>query len=107
MIEKAIAAKAKKPAVIAKSIVLWDVKGYSDETDLDSIATRIFAQITQDGLVWKTEYRKEPLAFGVKKLVIGSVIEDEKVSTDDIIDRICEAFEDEVQSVDINTFNKL
>ena len=53
-----------------------------------------------DGLVWKTEFKKEPVAFGVFKLLVACVIEDDKVPTDDIIEQI-EAFEDFVQSVDI------
>jgi translation elongation factor EF-1beta len=59
-----------------------------------------------DGLEWKTEYKKEPIAYGVNKLVIGAVVEDEKVSTDDVQEKI-EALEDYVQSVDILSFNKL
>jgi translation elongation factor EF-1beta len=35
-----------------------------------------------DGLSWKTEYKKEPIAYGVFKLIIGAVVEDAKVSTD-------------------------
>lgn len=35
-----------------------------------------------DGLSWKTEYKKEPIAYKVFKLVIGAVVEDAKVSTD-------------------------
>ena len=48
-----------------------------------------------DGLQWKTEYRKDPIAYGIHKLVIGCVIEDDKVSTDDLQTKI-EAFEDSV-----------
>ena len=59
-----------------------------------------------DGLDWKTEYKKEPVAYGVFKIVIGAVLENEKVSTDDVQEKI-EAFEDLVQSVDIVCFNKL
>jgi translation elongation factor EF-1beta len=47
-----------------------------------------------------------PVAYGVKKLVATCVIEDDKVSTNDLEDRI-QAFEDYVQSVDIVSFNKL
>jgi translation elongation factor EF-1beta len=46
-----------------------------------------------DGLVWKTQYKKEPIAYGVYKIQIGCTIEDEKVSTDDLQEKI-EAFED-------------
>ena len=59
-----------------------------------------------DGLTWKTEFKKEPIAYGVSKIVIGAVVEDEKVSTDIVEEKIME-FEDEVQSVDIQIFNKL
>jgi len=47
-----------------------------------------------DGLLWKTEYKKEPIAFGVKKLVIGFVIEDLKVSVDDDIIALLESWDD-------------
>ena len=41
------------------------------------------------------------------KIVIGMTIEDEKVSVDDLIEKLCEHFEDDIQSVDIAAFNKL
>lgn len=63
-------------------------------------------KIEQEGLLWKTQYKKEPVAFGVQKLVIGATVEDEKVSTDDIQEKM-EALEDFVQSVDIVAFNKV
>ena len=57
------------------------------------------------GLVWKTEFKKEPVAFGIFKIVIGAAIEDEKVSTDDVAEEIEDM--ECVQSVDIVAFNKL
>ena len=59
-----------------------------------------------DGLSWKTEYKKEPIAYGVFKIIIGAVVEDAKVSTD-LVEESIMAFEDEVQSIDIQSFNKL
>ena len=59
-----------------------------------------------DGLIWKTQFKKEPIAYGVNKLVIGCTIEDEKVSSDDLQEKI-EAFEELVQSVDIAVFSKI
>lgn len=91
--------------MIAKSLLLLDVKPYEAETDLDELFKKII-ELEQEGLVWKQDNKKEPIAYGVNKLVVGCVIEDEKVSVDDLIDRIME-FEDEVQSVDIKVFNKL
>ena len=61
--------------------------------------------IKMDGLQWKTEFKKEPIAFGVFKIVIGAAVEDEKVSVDMLQEKI-EELED-VQSVDILAFNKI
>ena len=99
------AQEKKKAGPIAKSLIIWEVKPYEAETDLDALAKEIL-KIEMDGLVWKTEYKKEPIAYGVYKILIGCVIEDEKVSTDDLQEKI-EAFEDLVQSVDIAAFNKI
>ena len=103
--EKAAAAKKKKAPPIAKSIIVWEVKPWGEDTDLDEMARQILA-IEMDGLVWKTEYKKEPVAFGIYKICIGAVVEDEKVSTDLVQEKI-EELEDFVQSVDIQSFNKL
>ena len=81
------------------------MKPYEAETDLDELAKQILA-IEMDGLFWKTEYKKVPIAFGVEKIVIGCVIEDLKVSADDLQEKI-EAFDELVQSVDIAAFNKI
>lgn len=102
---KAAEAKKAKAPPIAKSIIVWEVKPWGEETDLDALAAKIIG-ITMDGLSWKTEYKKEPIAYGVFKIVIGAVVEDAKVSTDLVEEKIME-FEDEVQSIDIQSFNKL
>jgi len=74
--------KVKKP-VIAQSLVMFEVKPLESDTDLDALAQEIFA-IKMDGLYWKTQYKKEPVAFGIFKLIIGVTVEDEKVSVDDL-----------------------
>ena len=81
------------------------MKPYEAETNLDELAKKIL-EISMEGLFWKSEYKKAPIAYGVEKLIIGAVVEDAKVSTDDLQEQI-EAFEDEVQSVDILAFNKI
>ena len=101
-----IAKKAAKKPPVAKSLVVWDVKGWDDTTDLTALGNKILEEVAMDGLTWKTEFKLEPVAFGVKKLCIGAVIEDEKVSADGVSEEI-EKFEDFVQSVDIAVFNKL
>jgi translation elongation factor EF-1beta len=88
--------KTKKPAPVAKSLVVLEVKPWGPDVDLDTLGKRIYTEIKQDGLFWKTEFKKEPVAFGVFKIVIGMTIEDDKVSVDDLIEKITEQFEEEV-----------
>merc|ERR1712025_615238 len=97
--------KAKKPQVIAKSNVIFDVKPWDDETDMAEVE-RLCRGIEQDGLLWGSATLVE-IGYGIKKLRITTVIEDDKVSTDDLIEKICEDFENHVQSVDIAAFNKI
>lgn len=48
--------------------------------------------IKMDGLLWGTA-KLVPLAYGIKKLQISCVVEDDKVGTDDLEESIA-AFED-------------
>ena len=41
-----------------------------------------------NGLEWKTEYKKAPVAYGVEKLVMGCVVIDDVLSTDELIEKI-------------------
>jgi len=96
--------KAKKPALIAKSNVILDVKPWDDETDLGAMETKV-RKIETDGLLWGKAERK-PVAFGVFKLVISAVVEDLKVSVDWMEEKITD-LEDYVQSVDVAAFQKI
>merc|ERR1712086_723177 len=102
---KASKKKVKKP-VIAMSLVMLEVKPFDDQTNLDDLAQRLYKNITQEGLFWKTEYKKEPVAFGIFKLIVGFSLEDEKVSVDDVVEKI-EEITSMVQSVEIAVFNKI
>merc|ERR1712042_159136 len=96
--------KAKKPGPIAKSSVIFDVKPWDDETDMGEVE-KLVRTVQLDGLQWGAS-KLIPLAYGIKKLQIVSTIEDEKVSTEWMIEEI-EKFEDMVQSVDIAAFKKI
>nr|CAI5827546.1 unnamed protein product [Callosobruchus analis] len=96
--------KSKKPELIAKSSIVLDVKPWDDETDMKELekATR---SIEMDGLVWGAS-KLVPVGYGINKLQIMCVVEDAKVSVDELVEKIQE-FEDFVQSVDIAAFNKI
>ncbi|KAK7204127.1 elongation factor 1-beta [Myxozyma melibiosi] len=96
------AAKGPKPA--AKSIVTLDVKPWDDTTDINEMLENLKG-IEKDGLVWGA-HQFIPVGYGIKKIQINLVVEDEKVSLDDLQAEI-EEDEDHVQSTDIIAMQKL
>lgn len=96
------AAKGPKPA--AKSIVTLEVKPWDDETDLDELLANV-KSVEMDGLTWGA-HQWIAVGFGIKKLQINLVIEDDKVSLDDLQVSI-EEDEDHVQSTDVAAMQKL
>jgi len=98
------AKKSKKPALIAKSSILLDVKPWDDETDMEKLEECV-RSIQMDGLLWG-QSKLVPVGYGIRKLQIGCVVEDDKVGTD-ILEEQITAFEDYVQSMDVAAFNKI
>merc|ERR1719281_1935294 len=96
--------KAKKPKVIAKTSVLLDCKPWDDETDMNAMLKEV-KKIQMEGLVWGAS-KLVPVGYGINKLQVMCVAEDEKVSIDELSEKICE-FEDYVQSVDIAAMSKI
>ncbi|XP_075776092.1 elongation factor 1-delta isoform X6 [Pelodiscus sinensis] len=96
--------KSKKPGLIAKSSILLDVKPWDDETDMAKMEECV-RSVQMDGLVWGAS-KLLPVGYGIKKLQIQCVVEDDKVGTD-ILEEEITKFEDYVQSVDIAAFNKI
>ncbi|NUN21803.1 hypothetical protein, partial [Escherichia coli] len=72
--------KSKKPALIAKSSILLDVKPWDDETDMAKLEECV-RSIQMDGLLWG-QSKLVPVGYGIRKLQIGCVVEDDKVGTD-------------------------
>ncbi|MBN3296753.1 EF1B factor, partial [Amia calva] len=98
------AKKSKKPVLIAKSSILLDVKPWDDETDMAEME-KCVRSIQMDGLLWGSS-KLVPVGYGIKKLQIQCVVEDDKVGTDQLEEAIT-AFEDYVQSMDVAAFNKI
>lgn len=97
----------KKKAIIAKSTVTFDVKGYEEGFDFEALGKKIREAIQVDGLVWQDKFHILPVAYQIKKLRCGMVIEDDKVSADDILEKIQDLWPDDIQSCDIVEFNKV
>ncbi|XP_034567349.1 eukaryotic translation elongation factor 1 delta b (guanine nucleotide exchange protein) isoform X4 [Notolabrus celidotus] len=96
--------KAKKPTIIAKSSILLDVKPWDDETDMVKLEECV-RSVQVDGLLWGMS-KLVPVGYGIKKLQISCVVEDDKVGTDLLEEEITK-FEDYIQSVDVAAFNKI
>jgi len=101
---KYAAKKANKKTVIAKSSLLIDVKPWDDETDMKALEAEV-RKIEAEGLLWGAS-KLVPVGYGIKKLQINAVIEDDKISTDWLEEKITED-EERVQSMDIAAFNKI
>merc|ERR1712130_622715 len=96
--------KAKKPKVVAKTSVLFDVKPWDDETDMEAMKEAC-KSIEMDGLVWGAT-KLVPVGYGINKLQIMCTVEDDKVSIEELSEKMTE-FEDFVQSVDVAAMNKI
>ncbi|PWN94040.1 hypothetical protein FA10DRAFT_264632 [Acaromyces ingoldii] len=93
-----------KGKTIAKSVVTLQVKPWDDETDLDAMEKEVRA-IEKDGLVWGAS-KKVPVGYGVYMIQFTLVVEDDKVSIDELQEQIQE-IEDYVQSSDVAAMQKL
>ena len=81
----AAAAKPAKAKPIAKSICVYDVKPNLATTKPAEMEAAI-RSIVIDGLQWGETFKVENVGFGIQKLVIQFVCEDEKISLTDLED---------------------
>lgn len=79
--------KKVKAKPIAKTICTYDVKPMDSEVSVKAIEEAVRA-IKIDGLAWGQEFKVVDVAFGIQKLMIQFVCEDEKVSLDDVEEQI-------------------
>ncbi|KAI0076900.1 elongation factor 1 beta/delta chain [Panus rudis PR-1116 ss-1] len=98
------AKKANKPKVAAKSVVTFDVKPWDDETDMEALEKAV-RSIEMPGLVWGAS-KLVPIGYGIRKLQITIVVEDDLVSLEDLQEKVAE-FDDYVQSSDVVAMQKL
>ncbi|XP_046546014.1 elongation factor 1-delta-like isoform X2 [Haliotis rubra] len=98
------AKKASKPALVAKSNIILEVKPWDDETDMKELEQKV-RKVSTDGLKWGSS-KLVPVGYGINKLQIMCVVEDDKVGTD-FLEEAITAHEDYVQSVDVVAFNKI
>ncbi|CAF0825541.1 unnamed protein product [Rotaria sordida] len=91
-------------AAVDKSVIVFDIKPWDLETDMQELEQNI-RSIETDGLIWGAS-QLVPVAYGLQKLQISCIIEDDKVGVDFLEEHIMQ-FENDVQSVDIVSFQKI
>lgn len=82
--------KQKSNKTIHKTHTIFNVKVYAENEDLKALASKIFNEINFEGLVWYRNFNIVTIAYGMKMLQIGMIVEDGKISVDDIFERIQE-----------------
>ena len=99
--------RGKRKAAKARSLIVLEVKPFDAETNLEELALNI-KSMTHEGIQnWGQEHKLEPVAFGIKKLIISCVVHDNLVGMDDIIDMINDKYEDDIQSIDVQSMSKV
>lgn len=79
--------------MVAKSNIILDIKPWNDETNMKELEEAV-RKVEMDGLVWGAS-KLVPLVFGIYKLQISCVVEDDKVSVDQLTETL-EEIEDYV-----------
>ena len=76
-------ARSAEKALLSKSMIILDVKPWDDETSMTELEAFV-RNVKKDGLLWGSS-KLVPVGFGIKKLQITAVIEDQKVPSFDAI----------------------
>jgi translation elongation factor EF-1beta len=97
--------KKQKEKPAERSLVVLEVKPWEADTDLKMVWEKI-KEYKQEGLSWGENFKLEPIAYGVKKLVMTCAIVDALVLMDDITENI-EGLDEWVQSCQVVSMNKL
>ena len=103
----AAAKKKKKAAPKARSMIVLEIKPFDAETDLQALALKV-KKIEHAGIQnWGQEHKLQPVAFGIKKLIVSLIVFDDLIGVDDITDLLTDNFEDDIQSIDVAAFSKV
>lgn len=98
--------KKPKNAKAEMSMVVLEIKPNDDESDMEYVKNNLTKMVTMEGLNWG-ESEFQPLCYGLRALVVACTVVDDICSVDDLCEKIVEVFEDQVQSCDVRSFNKL
>jgi len=88
------------PKKVSKSMVVLEIKCLDLEYDLEALAGKI-RQLIKTGLTWKGH------KVDNKRLKISCIVEDDLIIIDDLIEEIQSEWSDEIDMIDILSYNKI
>ena len=97
--------KEHKTSTIAKTACLLEVMPQHADTDMDAVL-KACKSLEMDGLLWGA-HEIEEVGYGIKKLELLCVVEDDKVSIYDLQHRIQKEHKNLIQTVDVAAMNKV
>ena len=67
---------------------LNELKGWEQEQDLGAFGNKIIFYIKKERLFWNSGVKVEEMVFGIKKVIIAFLVEDDKCSVQEIQDEL-------------------
>ena len=85
----------------------FEVKPLEAGQDMDDLANRI-KTLKHDGVKdWGVEHKILDVAFGIQKILLQVIIYEDNCDEDTLIELMTNAYDDEIQSVDLIGMTKL
>ena len=105
--KKAALERLAKKEAKQRSLCSLEIKPWEEEQDLMDLFKKVTTQVVKDGLKWGEKCELKPVAYGIKKIVMTAVI-NQNLSMDEIIEEITEdLFADEIQSMEMTSMSLL
>jgi len=107
---KVAAARAGKPEKEKpkqRSLIQFEIKPSDVETDLEKMATEIKRMELKGVQNWGQQHKLQPVAYGIKKLLMNVIVFDDDVIFEDIEQALLEKFPEDIQSIDIAAMSKV
>ena len=105
--KKAALERLAKKEAKQRSLCSLEIKPWEEDQDLMDLFKKVTTEVVKDGLKWGEKCELKPVAYGIKKIVMTAVI-NQNLSMDEIIEEITEdLFADEIQSMEMTSMSLL
>merc|ERR1712113_1062652 len=114
---RAKAAKAAKKEEAGRTMIIFEIKPFDDETVLRPDLENKIRSITEEQIpglkLWGQEARLEPIGYGINKLIMSAIVLDSACGVDDITEYLEAQFGEDgkqgefIQSIEVPTMSKV